>query len=150
VIQVELPFKKVQPRFFLPAFMYGTNRGEAPQNVPNEFPRLREGHPSRPSSTWWMMRSDRLSHPVALVYDNGKVYGICASPYWITQHGRKQQWQPGVEGDFVQYGGYSCSIEKGTVGYTLGYENAPLLFIKSRLVKERAPLADNCFELAAG
>lgn len=40
VIHIELPFTKVNPRYFLPAFMYGRNRGEAPQNVPNEFPRL--------------------------------------------------------------------------------------------------------------
>lgn len=149
VIHVELPFAKVNPRFFLPAFMYGRNRGEAPQNVPNEFPRLREGNPSRPSSPWWMVRSDRLSHPAALVYDNGKIFGLCASPYFVSKSGVKIQWKPNLEGEFYQYGGYSCSLTKGTVGYTLGYENAPLLFIKSRLVKERAPLDENCFELAA-
>jgi len=32
-----------------------------------------------------MVRSDRLSHPAALVYDGGTVYGICASPYWIVR-----------------------------------------------------------------
>lgn len=149
IIHVELPFKKQNPRFFLPAFMYGRNRGEAPQNVPNEFPRLREGNPSRPSSPWWMVRSDRLSHPVAMVYDECRVYGICASPYWISSGKGKQQWQPGLNGEFIQYSGFTCSIEKGSVGYTLGYENAPLLFIKSRLVYERADLAENCFELAA-
>lgn len=150
VIHVELPFQKVEPRFFLPAFMYGLNRGEAPQNVPNEFPRLRSGNPGRPSSSWWMVRSDRLSHPAAFVYDSGKVYGLCASPYFITKDGVKQQWYPGETGEFYQYGGYTCSIDRGTVGYTLGYENAPLHFIKSRLVKEQSPLEDNCFEIQAG
>ncbi|WP_379161421.1 hypothetical protein [Paenibacillus sp. sgz5001063] len=149
VIHVELPFVKGNPRFFLPAFMYGRNRGEAPQNVPNEFPRLREGNPSRPSSPWWMVRSDRLSHPAALVYDNGTIYGLCASPYFISKDGVKIQWRPDLQGEFYQYGGYTCSLANGTVGYTLGYENAPLLFIKSRLVKKRAPLDENCFELAA-
>lgn len=149
VIHIELPFAQVHPRFFLPAFLYGRNRGEAPQNVPNEFPRLREGNPSRPSSPWWMVRSDRLSHPAAFAYDNGKVYGLCASPYFIRMDGVIQQWNPAAEGEFYQYGGYSCSLANGTVGYTLGYENAPFLFIKSRLVKEQAPLGDNGFELAA-
>ncbi|MEO2259035.1 hypothetical protein ABGV43_19290 [Paenibacillus amylolyticus] len=149
VIHVEMPLDKQNPRFFLPAFMYGRNRGEAPQNVPNEFPRLREGKPSRPSSPWWMVRSDRLSHPAALIYDEGRIVGLSASPYWINTGSQKQQWYPGMEGNFVQYGGFTCSIEKGTVGYTLGYENAPLLFIKSRLVHERATLGENCFELAA-
>jgi hypothetical protein len=150
VIHVELPFAKTSPRFFLPAFMYGTNRGEAPLHVPKEFPHLREGNPPRPASPWWMVRSDRLSHPAAFAYDNGIVYGLCASPYFIRGENRKRQWRPGEEGDFYQYGGYSCSIAKGAVGYTLGYENAPWLFIKATLVKERAPLADNCFGLEPG
>lgn len=150
VIHIELPFDQANPRFYLPAFMYGRNRGEAPQNVPKEFPRLRDGNPTRPSSPWWMVRSDRLSHPAAFVYDNGKIYGLCASPYFISENGVKKQWKPGAEGDFYQYGGYTCSLAKGTVGYTLGYENAPWLFIKATLVKDRAPLDENCFELAPG
>jgi hypothetical protein len=149
VIHVELPFNKVNPRYFLPAFMYGTNRGECPQNVPNEFPRLRE-FTSRPSSPWWMVRSDRLSHPVALVYDTDKIYGFSASPYFICNNGTKQQWKPAMSGEFYQYAGYTCSLAKGTVGYTLGYENAPLMFIKSHDVRERSQLGDNCFELEAG
>ena len=141
-----------EPRFFLPAFMYGRNRGEAPQNVPNEFPRLRAGQPARPSSSWWMVRSDRLSHPAALVYDSGRVYGLCAGPYFIKDNGLKRQWQPerAGAGAFYQYGGFSCSLANGSVGYTLGYENAPLMFIKSRLVKERAPIGANAFRLEAG
>jgi hypothetical protein len=149
VIHVELPFNKVNPRYFLPAFMYGRNRGECPQNVPNEFPRLRD-ELNRPSSPWWMVRSDRLSHPVALVYDAGKIYGFCASPYFICSNGVKQQWKPEMEGTFYQYAGFSCSLSKGTVGYTLGYENAPLLFVKSHDVRDRAALGENCFELEPG
>ncbi|CAH1202211.1 hypothetical protein PAECIP111891_02052 [Paenibacillus allorhizoplanae] len=150
VIHVELPFAKKEPRYFLPAFIYGKNRGEAPLNVPKEFPRLREGNPPRPASPWWMVRSDRLSHPAAFVYDNGNIYGLCASPYFISENGIKQQWKPEIEGEFYQYGGFTCSLSKGTVGYTLGYENAPWLFIKATLVKDRLPLEENCFELAVG
>jgi len=149
VIHVELPFNKKNPRYFLPAFMYGRNRGECLQNVPNEFPRLRE-EMSRPSSPWWMVRSDRLSHPVALVYDTGKIYGFSASPYFISNNGIKQQWKPKIEGAFYKYSGYTCSLSNGTVGYTLGYENAPLMFVKSHDVRERSPLDDNCFELEPG
>jgi hypothetical protein len=36
-------------------------------------------------------------------------------------------WNPDNEGVFYQYGGYSCSLSKGTVGYTLGYDFFPLL-----------------------
>ncbi len=149
VIHVEVKFEKKDPHFFLPAFMYGRNRGESPQNVPNEFPRMRENL-SRPSSPDWMVRGDRLSHPVALVYDTGKIYGFSASPYFTCADGKKQQWHPHLEGAFYQYTGFSCSLSKGTVGYTLGYENAPWLFVKSKDVRERAPLGENCFELDPG
>lgn len=149
IIHVELQFKKINPRYFLPAFMYGRNRGECPKNVFNEFPRLREGL-NRPASSWWMVRGDRLSHPVALVYDTDKIYGFSSSPYFVSSNGIKQQWKPEIEGTFYQYTGYTCSLGRGTVGYTLGYENAPWLFVKSRDVRERSPLTDNCFELEPG
>lgn len=149
IFHVEMKFNKKNPRFFLPAFMYGRNRGESPQNVPNEFPRLRENL-NRPSSPDWMVRGDRLSHPVAMVYDTDKLYGFSASPYFIYADSKKQQWQPQLEGKFYQYTGFSCSLSKGTIGYTLGYENAPWLFVKSHDVRERAPLGDNCFELDQG
>ena len=148
VVHIELTFKKNNPRYFLPAFMYGRNRGETPQNVPNEFPRLRD-ELKRPSSPWWMVRSDRLSHPVALVFDTDKIYGFSASPYFILKDGRKVQWKPELNGDFYQYAGYSCSLA-GSVGYTLGYENAPWMFIESHDVRERAALGANCFTLEAG
>jgi hypothetical protein len=61
----------------------------------------------------------------------------------------KQQWNPQIQGEFYQYGGYTCSLSKGTVGYTLGYENAPLLFVQSHVVRERATLNENCFTLEA-
>lgn len=150
VIHIQLPFSKKNPRFFLPAFLYGRNRGEAPQRVHCEFPRLREGTPERPSSPWWMVRSDRLSHPVALVFDSGRVYGFSTSPYFVCRNGKKEQWVPELNGEFLQFGGYSCSLAEGTIGYTIGYENAPLLFVNAYRVHERAPLGDNCFELAPG
>lgn len=150
VIHVELAFQKNNPRFFLPAFMYGRNRGEFPQNVLNEYPRLRDGGLNRPSAPAWMTRSDRLSHPVALVYDTGKVYGISASPYFLEAEGSKLPWKPDEAGKFYQYTGFTCSLAKGTIGYTLGYEHAPWQFIKSKLVKEREPLSGNGFIIEPG
>lgn len=148
VIHIELPFPNQNPRFFLPAFMYGRNRGESPQDVTHEFPRIRkEMH--RPSSPWWMVRSDRLSHPVAAVYDNDTIFALSASPYFVVNHDGKKAWKPDVTGDFYQYGGFTCSILKGTIGYTLGYENAPWLFVQTKTVFERSDLLDNCFVLNA-
>jgi len=150
VLRVDLPFAKENPRFFLPGFMYGRNRGEAPLRTAAEFPRIREGASERPASPWWMARSDRLSHPIALVYDRGRVSGLCASPYYLLDGGLKRSWAPSAAGSFYQYCGFACDIGAGTVGYTLGYENAPWLFVKARLVLDRAGLKDNVFVLDPG
>lgn len=144
VIHLALGFKKENPRFFLPAFMYGDNRGEAPKNVPNEFPRIREKM-DRPASPWWMIRSDRLSHPVAMVFDSNKLYGLSGSPYFIEKDGKKKQWTKQDNGKFYQYTGYTCSTQDPSIGYTLGYENAPWLFVQTHTALERAPLDENCF-----
>ena len=141
VVVTELLATKNNPEFFLPGFMYGTNRGECPQRVDCEYPRMREGAFQRPSSSWWMVRGDRLSAPVAFIYDSGKVTGLCGSPYLSSKE---------------QYAGYTCSLRSDeadgscSVGYTLGYENAPLLFVQSHTVLERTPMGENCFVLEAG
>ena len=71
-----------EARFFLPGFMYGTNRGEAPLVVDSKAPRLRM-EADFPAHPWWMVRSDRLSHPTALMYLDGRITGFAASPYYI-------------------------------------------------------------------
>lgn len=68
VIRLSLPFVSKAPRFFLPGFMYGTNRGEAPLASDSKTPRLRHAPTEFPASPWWITRSDRLSHPVALAF----------------------------------------------------------------------------------
>ena len=138
-----------EARFFLPGFMYGTNRGEAPLLVDSKAPRLRmtEDFPANP---WWMVRSDRLSHPAALMYLNGRITGIAASPYYIYSEGGRRQWKPGLTGEFDQYCGYGCSLEKNEVWYTLGYENAPFLFVDSHKINPRTEMGENCFRIKKG
>ena len=138
------------PRFFLPGFLYGRNRGEAPIRVDNRYPRLRAGTPEFPASPWWMVRADRLSHPAAFLLDGGRWYGLSAAPYFVRQNGVLQPWQPGRAGTFAQFAGFTCSLNTGSVGYTLGYENAPWLFVQSHNIKPRAPMGENCLTLAAG
>ena len=157
VILTELLAEKRNPAFFLPGFMYGSNRGDCPQSVPCEYPRMREGGLQRPSSSWWMVRGDRLSAPVALFFDCGRVTGLSVGSYWIVKDGKKKVWEKETEeAEFCQYAGYTCSLRSkekdGTcsVGYTLGYENAPWLFIQSHQVKDRDEMGDNCFRLEAG
>ena len=121
VVKLELCVAYDAPRFFLPGFLYGRNRGEAPIRVDNRYPRLRAGTPEFPASPWWMVRADRLSHPAAFLLDGGRWYGLSAAPYFVRQNGVLQPWQPGRAGTFAQFAGFTCSLNTGSVGYTLGY-----------------------------
>ena len=156
VIHFELSVAAEKPAFFMPGYMYGNNTADMPNHGRKEFPRLAINSSVRAESDFWMTRSDRLAEPVSLIYDTGRVVGIAASPYWIGSDSEKSPWQIGKENNtpFYRFSGFSCSIgNDGTagVGYTLGYENAPLLFIQTANVVERKPLAAaNCFSVMKG
>ena len=67
-------------RFYLPGFMYGSNRGDQPWKVDCKFPRLRASvkNPADsdcPLSSFYMVRSDRLSHPCAVMLSGGSASG---------------------------------------------------------------------------
>ena len=136
-------------RFFLPGFMYGTNRGDAPLVVDSKAPRLRMGG-SCPASPWWMVRSDRLSHPCAMMFANGRILALSAAPYYVCRAGVREAWCPGRAGEFDQYAGFGCSLADCEVWYTLGYENAPWMFVDSHHILPRKPLDENCFRIARG
>ena len=166
VIKFEAAFKADKPLFFMPGFMYGRNTGSFPRGGRKEFPRIRKSECVRPESKDWMVRSDRLAYPVSLIYDNGKILGISASPYFVKENKTKVPCDvkddTSVSKDFYQYSGFTCCMnreitkngetgEYATCGYTLGYENAPWLFVQTATVLERAPLTEeNCFTLKAG
>ncbi|WP_455500654.1 hypothetical protein [Gemmiger sp.] len=150
VVKMEYRPAVQNPQFWLPGFLYGTNRGDAPIRVDNRYPRLRTGDPEFPASPWWMVRADRLSHPAAFMLDGCRWYGLAAAPYFVRRNGKLKPWQPGAKGEFAQFAGFTCSLENGSVGYTLGYENAPYLFVQSHNIKPRAPMGGNCLTLAAG
>lgn len=108
------------PKFFMPAFLYNRNRGntEAYQlqdGTIAQFPRLSLTEKGLPYSDYWMVCSNRLSHPISALYDNGQILAISANP--LNSAG--------------QFNGFSCQIglEKSAVGFTLGYENAPGVYI---------------------
>ncbi|MBQ8963099.1 MAG: hypothetical protein IJ089_04800 [Clostridia bacterium] len=141
VIRLSLPFVSKAPRFFLPGFMYGTNRGEAPLASDSKTPRLRHAPTEFPASPWWITRSDRLSHPVALAFTGSRVTGLCASPYTVVRgKDGRLAWRPGVAGEFDQYAGFGCDIDRCEVCYTLGYENAPWFFLDSHHQEPRSEL----------
>ncbi len=161
VVRIEFCRKADKVKVFMPGFMYGRNRAEAPLTTPRKFPRIRKGDENLPASPRWMVRGDRLSNPSAFLYDNGRILGFGAAPYWVKSGEEKLAWS--ADGthqseSFYQYAGYCCDIEKeidgeeyAAVGYTLGYENAPWLFVQSLTIHDRAPLGEeNCFVLEAG
>nr|MDD6335908.1 hypothetical protein [bacterium] len=132
IVQVALSLVGDNPRFFMPAFMYGRNRGDA-RMLHNSglYPRLSDTKTGAPYSAFWKVRGDRLSHPVSMVVAGGKLAGISASPYLVRDEQQNlAPWAPGIPGKLAQFNGFGCSMEKGgQVCFTLGYENAPYLYL---------------------
>lgn len=155
VIHIKLEKKVSDPKFFMPGYMYNRNTADMPSSGRKAFPRIKVGGIRMPESEFFMTRSDRLAEPVSLIYGSQRVYGICAAPVICNQE----------DGSFLQFTGFSCNIcepgntcdtEKGSddmhvsVGYTLGYENAPWLFVQTANVLPREDLsAKNAFVLKA-
>lgn len=133
VVEIEMVFKGEEPKFFMPAFLYNRNRGNVEPyrnkrgtHIP--FPRLSLNPELEGYSDYWMVRADRLSHPVSIAVDDGKVYGISVQPT-ISQQ--------------CIFNGFTCHLgkEKSSVGITLGYENAPILYILHETNEERKKIS---------
>ncbi|MBO4415699.1 MAG: hypothetical protein J5824_06930 [Lachnospiraceae bacterium] len=160
VVHIKLMADEKEPKFFMPGFMYNTNTAEKPSSGRKAFPRLKRYPAGMPESEFFMTRSDRLAEPVSLIYAEGKVKGIAAPPYWVKDNGKAVpiRFENGVKkpenAEFFQYGGFSCSINddgRVSAGYTLGYEDAPWLFVQTATVREREAVDDeNSFCIRAG
>ena len=151
IVHVKLMMDEKEPKFFMPGFMYNINTADKPSSGRKAFPRIKRNPSGMPESDFFMTRSDRLAEPVSLVYGSKRVRGISAPPYWIREGGSilPVSFENGVKkyanALFYQYGGFSCSINddgRVSVGYTLGYEDAPWLFVQTAKVLEREPVSD--------
>jgi len=165
VIHLKLVKNVKEPKFFMPGYMYNRNTADMPNSGRKAFPRLKLGGERMPESEYFMTRSDRLAEPVSIVYGNQHVYGISAAPIISDTKNDK----------FIQFTGFSCNINEksvstdGTdlvsvantkddtdtlavsVGYTLGYENAPWLFVQTATVLDKEEIsARNAFVLRSG
>ncbi len=149
ILHVEVQRNHKNPRFFMPAFLYGRNRGEVNRHPDSKMnPRLREGTVEIPYSPYWMVRSDRLSHPVSMMYAEERVLGISGSPYMIKNGSQIHLWSPEKNGDFWRFNGFTCSLkERSSIGYTLGYENAPMNYIDANILEERETTTQHCIKL---
>jgi hypothetical protein len=170
VIKVALSTGKKDARFFLPGYMYGTNSSESglSPGLIKEFQRLRKGPVNAPFSPYWYLRSDQLTHPVALMFADHRIVGISGSPY-LTQTDPLTFWEPGNsqgrEG-FAGYGGavtqlfekrcaawngFYCSIEKNAeTGFTVGYVNYPGIYTSPWEYTGYNPGQQGCISIPAG
>ena len=80
VIHIKLSEKLNNPKFFMPGYMYNRNTADMPNSGRKAFPRIKFNPEKMPESEFFMTRSDRLSEPVSIVYSDGQVLGISASP----------------------------------------------------------------------
>jgi len=94
-----------------------------------------------------MVRSDQLSHPAVFAISDGWLWGLSASPFYIRERAEVLPWRHGMAKVLEQYAGFTCSLERGSIGYTLGYEYAPWHFIQSHNVVKRQPLVNNCISV---
>lgn len=141
VIHVKVKTKNDNAKFFMPGYMYNRNTASMPSSGRKAFPRIKAGGETMPESEFFMTRSDRLAEPVSLMYLNGTVLGISGNP--MAACGGKDV-----------FCGFSCNINDSgytSVGYTLGYENAPWLFVQTATVLEREQLSlKNTFIIKSG
>jgi hypothetical protein len=131
-ILIALESQDSSARFFLPGYMYGTNRGEFPHqpDLLKQFQRLRKGEISAPFAPFWYMRSDELSHPLALFFSNGRMQGISASPYNVKGKNYTNWYPNAQEQEFNSYNGFYVSMKNtAEVGFTLGYLNSPGAYV---------------------
>lgn len=144
VIHFKVSGPEASSKFFMPGYMYNRNTADMPYSNRKCFPRIKKEAGGMPESAYFMTRADRLSLPVSLIFSEGHVYGVSASPYAKNT----------LTGEFIKHCGFTCNIDDcgcATAGYTLGYENAPWLFVQSSLVMDRAEITkDNSFLLKSG
>lgn len=140
IVRLDMTFCSDEPAFFMPAFLYNRNRSNVPPycNAAGEylpFPRLALKSSLRSASDFWTVRGDRLSHPVSIAVNGETVYAIAVQPV-IDQP--------------CQFNGFGCRLgeNQSAVSITLGYENAPGLYLWSGSDLLADPMG--CISLAPG
>ncbi|MCC5806073.1 MAG: hypothetical protein JJU00_07055 [Opitutales bacterium] len=129
IVEVAVRRPEAAARFFLPGFLYGTNRAghPPPPSLRKHFPRLRAGPVEPPFAPVWHAHANELTHPVAAVFADKRFTALATAPF--AEAGR-----PG--------NGFFCSLEEGAaVGFTLGHRPYPGLY-RTPLEFEAEPARD--------
>lgn len=142
VVQLEMVFDSKEPKFFMPAYMYNRNRGNVKPYLNKDgqylpFPRMAIGSDMKGVSDFWMVRGDRLSHPVSIAVNGGTAYGVSVNP---------------VSEQKCAFNGFTSHLgeDKSSVGITLGYENAPILYVIDEAKLPDEALEDTGVTIGAG
>lgn len=146
IIRFELSTAKKDGKIFMPAYMYSRNGGDREQYSNRAcYPQLKKGY-KKCMSEYWQVRGDRLSHPLALAYVDDCIFGVSSSPYYGSEKGKYVFWDSKTNTEFIGYNGFYCSIKNGTsVGFTLGYENAPYTYILTPKYANKTSAEDKYF-----
>jgi hypothetical protein len=167
-IFLDVPLSGDQPFFLLPSYLYGTNRAEQPVHPKaKRWPRLRQAEPDPvidfPFSSYFTVRGDRLTCPVAMVRAGGAAVGLSGAVYHDAHGARFADGPPGdatratgagfahapsggatpatgagadsKDVETVAVAGFGCAwlADRARLIYTIGHENAPWLYDSGQL-----------------
>jgi hypothetical protein len=154
IVKFDLKVNTKDPWFLMPGFIYGDNISpvDEEKEIHKFWPRLKLGEPEIPYSPYFRVRSDRLSYPFSAVYSDGHVYGISGSPHLVNDNDSIKCWYPGQKGDFSQFNGMGCEMDssQASVCFTLGYENAPWLYVADKIIEPATDTRDGAITLDPG
>lgn len=152
ILNFKLSVSDTTARFYMPGFMYGRNRGDFSGPVRHPYPRLKAGDVELPFSNYWLVRSDRVTNPISMMFVNNRVIGLSATPYFINKENVLKDAELSPNEKVAQYNGFGCQLDehKSSVMFTVGYENAPILYIEAATQQKEEKSELNWLKLSSG
>lgn len=152
ILNFKLSVPDTTARFYMPGFMYGRNRGDFLGPVRHPYPRLRAGDVVLPFSNYWLVRSDRVTYPVSMMFVNNRIIGLSATPYFVEKNNRLQDAELIPNERVAQYNGFGCQVDNqhASVMFTVGYENAPVLYVEAAFQQKQEMSELNWLSLSSG
>lgn len=152
ILNFKLSIPDTTARFYMPGFMYGRNRGDFCGPIRHPYPRLRAGNVKLPFSNYWFVRSDRVTNPISMMFVNNRIIGLSATPYFVNKNNELKDAELVPNEKVAQYNGFGCQLDsyKSSVMFTVGYENAPILYIESATQQKEVKTELNWLTLESG
>lgn len=152
ILNFKLSVPDTTARFYMPGFMYGRNRGDFSGPVRHPYPRLKAGNVELPFSNYWLVRSDRVTNPISMMFVNNRIVGLSATPYFVDKDNELKDAELVPNEKVAQYNGFGCQLDnhKSSVIFTVGYENAPILYIEAYRQEQEVKTEQNWLTLSSG